>query len=664
MRTWTKESKGLFYLKAPPNELSISHYYLTESRVFAGNANTSAIHFVTEEHASEVGRIYKKFKIHLDPSSNQNSWLTSLSDDLSSSKNLYTAIESEVLDAESRLEEGQIIRFGRQVMRVSKIHRAKGNHVARKGPTSDQIGSLSQIPAQTNRTTQRFTTPNTPDIKTSEQLMCRICLEPETNDNLFEKDMCMCSEHMPAHFTCLVQWLQKKCEQSTKGQVVYYDVERLKCDICKQRYQPIVSFNGQDHNLLDVKPMSDKPAVVFEVYNSLAKEIKGLYFIQFDDKGTNAISIGRTSKSDIRLNDASVSRNHAKIVWHQNELHVIDIKSKFGTCRLVMDKFPLVNAEQKRFVIDKYMVSFHVMQTKKHCACFRKGINFITNPSNPPAHSEEPPVNLSQAQEQPEEEEERHILDPLVHLEPRLNMNEQRIGERRSLRLESNPNLITGANEDQRPTHTVNVDFQQDRSADNLQNRLVDNSRKSVKNTHQNSPSQPKPVIPNRNYVNADMFNHPQRSNFSHANFETNAMTQTNQTDYLMTNFNNPTQKREFASGSDRFQESHKNPNTSIDPPMISRIKPLSLFPDNNIDKENADHNVLRLNWQQHSNPRPNTFDSAPKINMNSSPVGLLGIEARRNVIQEEDDSVEELVFSGKTISNLAFEECDDYEFN
>lgn len=663
LKTWTKESKGLFYLKAPQNELRISHYYLTESRIFFGNSSNMDILFGSEEHLNEVSRVFKKFKIHLDANSNENCWLTTLSDDLSSSKNLYTSIETEVLDSESRLEEGSIIRFGRQVIRVSKIYRNKGSHDNRKVTSIDNFVSLGQVPAQTNRTSQRLSPQSAPEVNTGEQPTCRICLEPETAENPFEKDMCMCSAHMPAHFECLVKWLQKKCEQITKGRVVYYDIERLKCDICKQSYQPIVKFNGRDHNLLDIKPLANQSAVILEVYNLTAKEVKGIYFIQIEDKVSSVISIGRTSKSDIRLNDASVSRNHAKFVWTQNEFHVMDLKSKFGTCRLVKAKFPLIHAEQKLFVIDKYMVSFHVMQTKKHCPCFKKGINFVTNPLNPPENMHNQPENLSQVEEQPEEEDEVHILERIIHLEPRAVGIQNRNDERQSLRpLGSNPDIPTEANGDMRPTRNVHLDQFNDRPTENLAYKPIDDSRKSMKNTRQNSPPHLISPVFHPPQTTLEQPNNPRRFNFSNAHFETHAMNQSNQTDYLMTNFDHSTQRREFVSGSDRFQNSTKNPSTSTEPPLISRIKPLNLPPENNVNKENANKNVMKLGWQQ-SNQRLSIFDPPPKSTINPSPVQALNLDLVRNNIREEE-SVEELVFSARTISNLAFDECDDYEFN
>jgi hypothetical protein len=380
LSTWTKESKGLFQLKAPASEIEKSHFYLTESRIFSGNPKDSKFYFTKKFANNEFTSSLRKFKIILDPKDHQRNYLSNLTEEFTASKRLWMATEEEDLNEETRLQEEQMVRFGRQIIKISKIYRLKSSQMNKSKTLKNKNGSQNSIPALTNRTTHRALSPQDVNLINSEQLTCRICLDAETIERPFETDMCLCSNNMPAHFDCLIKWLQKKCEQTSKGKATYFDLEKLKCDICKQAYKPIVSFRGEEINLLDIKPSDDKPAFLIEVYNTSGKTLKGVFFIQIDEKVSNIVSIGRTSKSDLRFNDASVSRNHAKLVWHQNDLYVVDMKSKFGTCRLMPSNFPLVQAENKKFLIDKFMVSFHVMLTKKHCLCFKKGFTFVTNP--------------------------------------------------------------------------------------------------------------------------------------------------------------------------------------------------------------------------------------------------------------------------------------------
>ena len=209
----------------------------------------------------------------------------------------------------------------------------------------------------------------------------------------------------------------------------------------------------------------------------------------------------------------------------------------------------------------------------------------------------------------------------------------------------------------------MNLEQLNNRSTESLPQRPIDDSRKSLKNTRQNSPPRLSSPVLHAPQIRLETQNNHRRFNFSNAHFETHALTHSNQTDYLVTNLDHAPQRREFASGSDRLQHSVKNPDTGVDPPLISRIKPLNLPTETNLDKENADHNIRKLPWQQPVNQRLSIFDVAPKVSHNHQPIQALNFNQVAND-DREDESVEELVFSGRTISNLAFDECEDYEFN
>ena len=43
-------------------------------------------------------------------------------------------------------------------------------------------------------------------------------------------------------------------------------------------------------------------------------------------------SAGRHSSSDIVLDDVTVSGRHAEFRWENDELHVVDVGNRYGTC--------------------------------------------------------------------------------------------------------------------------------------------------------------------------------------------------------------------------------------------------------------------------------------------------------------------------------------------
>ncbi len=72
--------------------------------------------------------------------------------------------------------------------------------------------------------------------------------------------------------------------------------------------------------------------------------IKSIHVIQLNDE---ELTIGRGHESDVRINDISVSRNHAKLKYNKEDGTILlrDLKSKFGT--LILIKKPLLIKEKK-----------------------------------------------------------------------------------------------------------------------------------------------------------------------------------------------------------------------------------------------------------------------------------------------------------------------------
>ena len=72
--------------------------------------------------------------------------------------------------------------------------------------------------------------------------------------------------------------------------------------------------------------------------------IKSIHVIQL---GNDELIIGRGHESDVRINDISVSRNHAKLKYNPEDGTILlrDLKSKFGT--LILIKNPLLIKEKR-----------------------------------------------------------------------------------------------------------------------------------------------------------------------------------------------------------------------------------------------------------------------------------------------------------------------------
>lgn len=79
-----------------------------------------------------------------------------------------------------------------------------------------------------------------------EKPLCRICLDYETIDNEFEKDVCHCSAKMPAHIDCLLKWMSKKCQKTAGDKAILFDFQELICDICKKELPSTIRRKGID----------------------------------------------------------------------------------------------------------------------------------------------------------------------------------------------------------------------------------------------------------------------------------------------------------------------------------------------------------------------------------------------------------------------------------
>lgn len=74
---------------------------------------------------------------------------------------------------------------------------------------------------------------------------------------------------------------------------------------------------------------------------TLEKNVSRLVYIIKPGYRMEEFKLGRGHDSDLRINDISVSRCHAKIKFKDNKFYLTDNLSKFGTLVLVKDKLKL-----------------------------------------------------------------------------------------------------------------------------------------------------------------------------------------------------------------------------------------------------------------------------------------------------------------------------------
>ena len=189
------------------------------------------------------------------------------------------------------------------------------------------------------------------DIPDDERL-CKICYSDENDkENNPLVHLCNCNGGLRfSHFECIKKWMETKLitKENEKKTVKSYNIKSFNCEICKTPYPFKFKLNGVEKpfELIDLQKPLDCDYIILESLNQMKENcnIKSIHVIQLTG---DELTIGRGHESDVRINDISVSRSHAKLKYNPTEgtLLLRDLKSKFGT--LILIKKPLKIKERK-----------------------------------------------------------------------------------------------------------------------------------------------------------------------------------------------------------------------------------------------------------------------------------------------------------------------------
>ena len=189
------------------------------------------------------------------------------------------------------------------------------------------------------------------DIPDDERL-CKICYSDENDkENNPLVHLCNCNGGLRfSHFECIKKWMETKLitKENEKKTVKSYNIKSFNCEICKTPYPFKFKLNGVEKpfELIDLQKPVDCDYIILESLNQMKENcnIKSIHVIQLTG---DELTIGRGHESDVRINDISVSRSHAKLKYNPTEgtLLLRDLKCKFGT--LILIKKPLKIKERK-----------------------------------------------------------------------------------------------------------------------------------------------------------------------------------------------------------------------------------------------------------------------------------------------------------------------------
>ena len=189
------------------------------------------------------------------------------------------------------------------------------------------------------------------DIPTDERI-CKICYSDENDkENNPLVHLCNCNGGLRfSHYLCIKKWMETKLatKENEKKTVKSYSIKSFNCEICKTPYPFKFRLNGIENpfELIDLEKPINSDYIILESLNQMKENcnIKSIHVIQLTG---DELTVGRGHESDVRINDISVSRSHAKLKYNISEgtLLLRDLKSKFGT--LILIKKPLKIKEKK-----------------------------------------------------------------------------------------------------------------------------------------------------------------------------------------------------------------------------------------------------------------------------------------------------------------------------
>jgi hypothetical protein len=136
------------------------------------------------------------------------------------------------------------------------------------------------------------------------------------------------------HFTCLKSWLGSKLHKKESADLTSMYWKTFECEICKSAYPYSFKIATKIYKLVDIpKP----PTGYYMSLESLPLEkntSRTIHVLNFTEQ-KKEFNMGRGHESEVRVNDISVSRLHAKIKYQPDGFYLEDNRSKFGTLILM-----------------------------------------------------------------------------------------------------------------------------------------------------------------------------------------------------------------------------------------------------------------------------------------------------------------------------------------
>jgi hypothetical protein len=175
------------------------------------------------------------------------------------------------------------------------------------------------------------------------QRECRICFGDDEDALNPLISPCACTGSLKfIHYQCLKRWLETTMITRETDHYKYVYWKSLDCELCKTSF-PLIYNDGRGRYPLCEVGKGDSPYIVL---SSLHSDLHKKQATAITLNRNCSVNIGRGHDSEIRLNDASISRLHARLYNRDGLFYIEDSRSKFGTSvqitqPLLIDKCPV-----------------------------------------------------------------------------------------------------------------------------------------------------------------------------------------------------------------------------------------------------------------------------------------------------------------------------------
>jgi FHA domain/RING-variant domain len=201
----------------------------------------------------------------------------------------------------------------------------------------------------------------------SGDVTCRICFRTHTNliDPLLS--ICKCSGSMSlTHFKCLQRWFMSKALVKSNLNSATYSWKNIDCEICKESFPLTFKHDMKAYNILNV-PLPDSDYIILED----SRKEKYKYIVHVLKAANTPLLIGRSTDTDLKINDISVSRTHATINFYKNQFYLKDCKSKFGTILTIKKPLIISKDSESTIQINRNVITLSLKSEFKFFKCLK-----------------------------------------------------------------------------------------------------------------------------------------------------------------------------------------------------------------------------------------------------------------------------------------------------